>query len=72
MNWHNVKDSYDQPDSIGGDGGPNEAAAFISDAIVDLTALARRHGHQTLGFLLDMAQMEADDLARRHHKAADH
>jgi hypothetical protein len=68
MNWHKVKDSHDRPDSVGGDGGPGEAAAFISEAITDLALLARRHGHQTLGFLLDMAQMEADEIARLRHK----
>lgn len=71
MNWHGVKSSHDRPDSMPGDGGPGEAAAFINDAVADLAVLARRHGHQTLGFLLDMAQMEAADIARRHYKAAD-
>jgi hypothetical protein len=50
------------------DGGPGEAAAFIGDTIADLAVLARRHGYQTLGFLLDMAQMEADDIVRLRHK----
>jgi hypothetical protein len=64
MSWRGVKSSHDRPDTEPGDGGPGEAAAFISDAVPDLAVLARRHGHQTLGFLLDMAQMEADDIAR--------
>ena len=68
MNRPNVKDPFDRPDPAARDGGPGEAAAFISEAIADLALLARRHGHGTLGFLLDMAQMEADDLAQRHRR----
>jgi hypothetical protein len=68
MHRHGVKRSHDQPDSAPGDGGPGEAAAFISGAVAELAVLARRHGHDALGFLLDMAQMEAGDIARRHYK----
>ena len=71
MNWRGAKRSQDQPKAVSHDGGPGEAAAFIGNAIADLALLARRHGHETLCFLLDMAQMEADDLARRHHKPPD-
>ena len=72
MNWHGGKGSHDGPDSTPGDGGPGEAAAVIGDAIADLALLARRHGHQTLSFLLDMARMEANDLVLRCRKVADH
>ena len=48
-----------------GDGGPEEAAAYLATATSDLGRIARRHGLDTLGFLLDMAQMEAEDIARQ-------
>lgn len=37
------------------------AAAYIADFAEGLAILARRHGLTTLGFLLDMAKMEADN-----------
>jgi hypothetical protein len=68
MSRHDVKGHHDRSDSTAMDGGPGEAAAFIGDTIADLAVLARRHGHQTLSFLLDMARMEADDIVRLPHK----
>jgi len=47
-----------------GDGGPGEAAAFVAENVVELALLARRHGLETLAFLLDMAKLEADELVR--------
>ncbi len=46
------------------DGGPGEAASFVADSVRELSLLARRHRLDTLAFLLDMAQMEAEELAR--------
>lgn len=46
------------------DGGPGEAAGFVADSVRELSLLARRHRLDTLAFLLDMAQMEADELVR--------
>ncbi len=48
-----------------GDGGPGEAAQFISTSAGELAQLSRRHGHEMLGYLLEMAQMEADEIVRR-------
>ena len=48
-----------------GSGGPQEAALYIKTQIADLSQIARRHGHEMLGYLLDMAQMEADEIVRR-------
>ena len=45
------------------DGGPEEAASFIAEQVAGLAQLARRHGHDTLVLLLDMALMEAQDIA---------
>jgi hypothetical protein len=47
-----------------GDGGPEEAARYIVTTVSDLGHIARRHRLDTLGFLLDMAQMEAEEIAR--------
>jgi hypothetical protein len=69
MATHGEKARHDWADSAPGDGGPGEAALFISEALADLAILARRHGHQTLGFLLDMAQMEADEIAQFRQKS---
>jgi hypothetical protein len=50
------------------DGGPNEAADFIAEHLVDLARLARRHKLGTLGLLLDMSLMEAKGKARLRRK----
>jgi hypothetical protein len=47
------------------DGGPDEAARYLAAAVADLGLIARRHGLETLGYLLDMAQMEAEDIVLR-------
>ena len=56
-----LPDEDDEP----GDGGPGEAARFVSQQVRDLAQLSRRHGHDMLAYLLDMAQMEADEIVRR-------
>jgi hypothetical protein len=50
------------------DGGPQEAASFVAEQLVDLARLAHRHGLNTLGLLLDMSLMEAREKARRRSK----
>ena len=45
-----------------GDGGPDEAASYIAEQVAGLARIARRHKHDTLGFLLDMALMEAEEI----------
>ena len=47
-----------------GGGDADEAAAYIAGAASDLAGMARRHGLKTLGFLLDMVQLEAEEHAR--------
>jgi hypothetical protein len=37
----------------------HEAAAYIADMTLELTRIAQSHGLGTLGYLLDMARMEA-------------
>ncbi len=62
----NEKSSDHEPrlGETAGDGGPDEAARYLAVAVADLGLIARRHGLDTLGFLLDMAQMEAEDIVR--------
>lgn len=59
--------SSDDPETHPGDGsgGPLEAAAFVATALTDLALISRRHGLGTLGYLLDVAHMEADEILRR-------
>ncbi|MBN8982374.1 MAG: hypothetical protein J0I29_14025 [Rhizobiales bacterium] len=54
-------DEDEQP----GDGGPAEAARFVSRQAGELAQLSRIHGHDMLAYLLDMAKLEADEIARR-------
>ncbi|MEH2469518.1 hypothetical protein V1281_001234 [Nitrobacteraceae bacterium AZCC 2161] len=51
-----------------GDGGPEEAAHYIKSALSDLSRMARCHGHDMLGYLLDMAHMEAEEIVRLRGK----
>jgi hypothetical protein len=41
------------------------AAAYVADLTSDLASLARQHGLDTLGYLLDMARLEAESNTRR-------
>jgi hypothetical protein len=52
----------------GGEGGPDEAAAFIAETSADLSRMARRHGLDLLGHLLRMAQLEAEEHLRLRSK----
>ncbi len=47
-----------------GEGGPEEAAAFIAEATADLVQMAHRHGLEMLSHLLRMAELEADEYLR--------
>ena len=51
-----------------GEGGPDEAAAFIAETAAELVKLARRHRLDMLGHLLGMAQMEAEECVRLRSK----
>lgn len=54
-----------QADGEAGDGVPEEAARFIGETVIELAQLARRQRLDLLAHLLDMALMEADEIARR-------
>ena len=47
------------------DGGPHEAAHYIASAVAELGQLARRHDLGMLGYILDMAQLEAEQQFRK-------
>ena len=51
-----------------GEGGPDEAVAFIAEAVADLAGLARRHKLDMLNFLLGMVQREAEEHLRLRSK----
>jgi hypothetical protein len=61
---NNFPDRNSGPGEPIGDGGPDEAARYLAMVAADLGLIARRHGLDTLGFLLEMAQMEAEDIVR--------
>jgi hypothetical protein len=47
-----------------GEGGPDEAAAFIAETTAELVQLAHRHGLEMLSHLLRMAELEAEEYVR--------
>ena len=51
-----------------GSGGPQEAAAFIAETSGELSKIARRHGLDMLGNLLDMTQLEANEWLRNRRR----
>jgi hypothetical protein len=53
---------------LSGEGGPDEAAVFIAETVADLARLAYRHRLEILGFLLRMAQLEAEERVRLRSK----
>jgi hypothetical protein len=46
-----------------------QAAEYVAVLTRELAAIARRNGFAALGYLLDMAQMEAESAARRPYFA---
>jgi hypothetical protein len=57
-----------QTEELSGEGGPDEAAAFIAETAAELVELARRHKLEMLRFLLGMAQLEAEEHLRLRSK----
>ena len=55
-------------DERGGEGGPDEAVAFIAETVAELTKLAARHRLDVLRHLLGMAQLEAEERLRLRSK----
>ena len=44
---------------------PIAAAAYVAELTAGLATIARKHGLETLGYILDMARLEAEN-ANRH------
>ena len=40
------------------------AAGYVAQLSAELATIARRHGLDTLGFILDMARLEAENASR--------
>lgn len=55
-------------DERDGEGGPDEAVAFIAEAVAELVKLAKNHRLEVLGHLLGMAQLEAEERMRTRSK----
>jgi hypothetical protein len=57
--------AYHEPRLDGDSGVANEAdaAELIATMTAELAQLARRHGLHALGYVLDMARLEADNTA---------
>jgi hypothetical protein len=43
----------------------DSAARYIASLVEELAMIARRNGLDTLGYILDMARLEADQIAKR-------
>ncbi|RIA02180.1 hypothetical protein D1920_08380 [Rhodopseudomonas palustris] len=53
-----------------GDGGPVEAAQYLSEATGQLIKVAQAHRLDMLCYLLDMARMEAREIVRRRRNSS--
>ncbi len=62
------RDRRSQAEDPNGEGGPDEAAAFIAETVADLGKLAKRHKLEILRHLLGMAQLEAEERLRLRSK----
>ncbi|WFU37964.1 hypothetical protein QA640_26355 [Bradyrhizobium sp. CB82] len=51
-----------------GEGGADEAVAFIAEQVVHLRRIAERHKLDVLHYLLGMIQLEADERIRLRSK----
>ena len=55
-----------------GAGDPANVASYVASLSADLATMARRHGLETLGYLLDMARLEAESLMRHRGREGRH
>jgi hypothetical protein len=62
------RDRRSPTDEQGGEGGPDEAVAFIAETVAELSKLAKRHRLEILRHLLGMAQLEAEEHLRLRSK----
>ena len=52
------------PETGGESGSQNEVASYVAALSHDLATMARRHGLDTLSYLLEMGRLEAESLSR--------
>jgi hypothetical protein len=62
------RDEGPPSDDLPGEGGPDEAVAFIAETVADLARVARQHKLDMLVRLLEMTQMEAQERLRLRGK----
>jgi hypothetical protein len=62
------KDGSSRTDDPPGEGGPDEATAFIAETVADLAKVARQHNLDVLVRLLEMTHMEAQERIRLRGK----
>jgi len=62
------RDKRSTTDETNGEGGPDEAVAFIAETVADLSKLAKRHRLEILSHLLGMVQLEAEERLRLRSK----
>jgi hypothetical protein len=55
-------------EELSGEGGPDEAVAFIAETVVELVKLADSHQLEVLRYLLGMVLIEADERMRTRSK----
>jgi hypothetical protein len=55
-------------DERDGEGGPDEAVAFIAETVAELLKLAKNHRLEVLSHLLGMVQLEAEERMRTRSK----
>ena len=51
-------------------GDPEQAAAYVAGLTGELAGLVRRHRLDTLGYLLDMVRLEAEETVQRNNGRA--
>lgn len=49
-----------------GQGDKREAAEYVASHLVSLAQMAWHHRLDTLGYLIDMARLEAEELSKAH------
>jgi len=49
---------------LNGEQTPEDAAQYIASVAAELAQMARRNGFEALGYILEMAQLEADQAGK--------
>jgi hypothetical protein len=64
--WRRKAKMSDRDDQNGSNGGeaPDSAALYIGSLTDELAKIARRNGLDLLGYILEMARLEAEQIAK--------